>query len=321
MKYTAKLALVLLLFCAFVPKSTAYTADKDERFCHPDDKCYVEIHSQNHPMCRMEHHNQFIHYMRPQDGGVHRIPTACARSNIFGGDGYLVAYPSRGGVVLIKDPPAVDLKYLGLPNTHDTARPADGSSDAEDDLATRMLRLGADWWPDWDTYFRHFNNVKENHMFYSYHFPSKVEAAFPTTGGAWVGNFTRDVPRHMFSEVYGEAVCDSWLPYTPSNWSKKIRYSLTMDDKAEVMQALGATFHESADEIPGLPRTVDEAVTLFEPFRKRLSDMDDPAYRKTSCQRDPDLQKSHVRIGDDQAPNETPQKPRWGIWSLFPELR
>lgn len=63
------------------------------------------------------------------------------RSNIFGGDGYLVAYPSIGGIVFLKDPLAVDLQYLGLPNTHDTAR----VPDEDDEFAAPMVKLGAQW--------------------------------------------------------------------------------------------------------------------------------------------------------------------------------
>ncbi|KAK2608888.1 hypothetical protein QQS21_002601 [Conoideocrella luteorostrata] len=73
------------------------------------------------------------------DGGDHKISNGCWRSNVFGGDGYLVAYPSTGSVVFLRNPSAVDRQYLGLPNTHDATR-----SQAEDDyLAIRMVQLGA----------------------------------------------------------------------------------------------------------------------------------------------------------------------------------
>lgn len=60
---------------------------------------------------------------------------------MFGGGGYLVAYPFSGGIVSLRNPSAVDLQYLGLPNTLDTAR----SPDEDDGLATRMVQLGAQW--------------------------------------------------------------------------------------------------------------------------------------------------------------------------------
>ncbi|KAI8290477.1 hypothetical protein K4K60_005303 [Colletotrichum sp. SAR11_57] len=78
-------------------------------------------------------------------------PTPPKRSNIFNGSGYLVVRLSTGGIV-VSHPSAVDLVYLGLPRTHDTciSTPA-----VEDALATRMLRLGAPWWPSWATYITH----------------------------------------------------------------------------------------------------------------------------------------------------------------------
>lgn len=70
------------------------------------------------------------------------------RSNLFnGGHGYLAAYPYIGGIVLAQ-PSAIDLQHLGIPRTHDTKLPVDMDPREEDDLAARMLRLGAHRWPD-----------------------------------------------------------------------------------------------------------------------------------------------------------------------------
>ena len=64
----------------------------------------------------------------------------------------VTAYPSSGGIVLGYFS-AVELVYLNLSRT----KPANRSSDPaeEDDLALRMLRLGAHWWPSWDLYTLH----------------------------------------------------------------------------------------------------------------------------------------------------------------------
>ncbi|GJN78138.1 hypothetical protein PLIIFM63780_001631 [Purpureocillium lilacinum] len=56
-----------------------------------------------------------------------------------------------------------------------------------------------------------------------------------------------------------------------------------MDDKSEVMKDMGATFYISADEVPGLAKTVDAAISLFEPFRERLEHMEDSGYRRRFC--------------------------------------
>ncbi|KAI4597980.1 hypothetical protein KJ359_003788 [Pestalotiopsis sp. 9143b] len=258
---------------------------------HPDVRCWMQGGNQN------------IYYMNPSDGGSHSIPNACMRSNIFGGDGYLAAYPSIGGLVFLRNPLAVDLQYLGLPNTHDTAR----SPDEDDELATRMVQLGAQWWPGWDLYLRHSSRIDDG-VFYDYHFPSKVDVAFPTTGGVWVANFTRDASKYQYVDKF----CQPWLPHPPDMWRVKMRYVLTMDDKAGIMEDLGGTFYTSVDEAPGLAKTVHESIDLFEPFRERLSNMEDDAYRGRFCAG------YEYENGDMAAENL--EKPRWGIWSLLNQL-
>ncbi|ETS83490.1 hypothetical protein PFICI_05366 [Pestalotiopsis fici W106-1] len=287
---------ILMLFAILARLISAY--DGNGPPCETDE-CFVDIKSDD-ALCWMDDDNQNIHYLSPLYGGIHHIPNACRQSNIFGGDGYLVAYPSIGGLVMLRNPLAVDLQYLGLPHTHDTAR----SPDEDDSLATRMVQLGAQWWPDWNLYFRHSHNV-ESGTFYDYHFPSKVYVAFPTTGGAWVANFTQDDYGYQFSDL----ACQPWLSHAPRLWQIRLRYSLSMDDKAEIMKELGATFYASVDQIPGLAKTVHEAVSLFEPFKERLKNMDDPAYSAHFCTWSEEQDKS--------TSNEKLEKPRWGIWSLF----
>lgn len=294
---------ILMLLALLFGLSGAYEYDDTEPPC-VHDECSAEIHS-DLPRCWMRDGNQIVEYMTPMEGGLHRIPNACRRSNIFGGDGYLVAYPSTGGVVLLRNPSAVDLQHLRLPNTHDSVRAAD----EDDDLATRMVQIGAQWWPTWDLYFRHSSRIDEG-IFYDYHFPSKVDVAFPTAGGAWIANFTQDALRHQ----YRDKDCQSWLPYPPNLWRVKMRYALTMDDKSEMMKDLGSTFYVSIDEIPGLAKTVDEAVALFEPFKQRLTDMEDNAYRRRFRTHQDEGENTNTR-------KEETRKSRWGIGSLFPELR
>jgi hypothetical protein len=297
----AKISRVLLLF-SFLPRpSSTYEYDEDFPPCE-DDECFVEIHS-DAPLCWMQGNNQNIHYMNPMQGGRHRIPNACTRSNIFGGDGYLVAYHSAGGVVLLRDMSAVDLQHLQLPHTHDTAR----SPEEDDELAIRMLQLGAQWWPDWNLYFRHSSRV-ESGIFYDYHFPSKVDVASPTSGGVWVANFTQDASHYQYEEM----ACQPWLPYPPDLWHVKMRYVLTMDDKSEVIKEMGGIFYTSTDEVPGLAKSVEEAVGLFEPFKQRLNDMEDDDYRRRFCTED--------QVTNEVTRNEEPKKQRWGIWSLVPDL-
>lgn len=91
-----------------------------------------------------------------------------------------------------------------------------------------------------------------------------------------------------------------------------MQYALTMDDKAEMMKEMGATFYNSVEEVPGLAKSVDEAVNLFEPFRERLRNMDDDSYRRRFCTDDKDE--------DEDMMNESVGKLRWGIGWFFNEL-
>ncbi|KAK0387378.1 hypothetical protein NLU13_5690 [Sarocladium strictum] len=302
-----------LLLALLANTSCAYEYDEDVRPCE-EDKCFIDIHS-DAPRCWIQDGNQVIDYMSPMGGGTHRIPNACMRSNIFGGDGYLAACPSAGGVMLLKTPSAVDLHHLGLPNTYDAVRPAD---EDEDGIATRMAQLGAQWWPDWDIYLRHSARV-DGGVFYDYHFPSSVDVAYPAAGGVWVANFTRDAQRYQ----YEDKACESWLPHAPALWPLKLRYALTMDDKAEIIKSLGGTFYSSADQVPGLARSVDQAVGLFEPFKKRLKNMEDDDYRRRFCAHDgtEDVNSDDSVHQSSEAGNHEPKKPRWGTAWLFPELR
>lgn len=86
-----------------------------------------------------------------------------------------------------------------------------------------------------------------------------------------------------------------------------------MNDKSETMKDLGGTFYTSIDEVPGLAKTVHEAVSLFEPFKERLNNMEDNGYRGRFCANYEDENKDTA--------DEKPEQPRWGIGSLFNELR
>lgn len=309
MSSSKRISSILLLFTLLVSISLAYDIDdKDFPPC-AQDKCEVDIHSDNSPLCWMRDNEQYFQYMSLLEGDVHSIPNACWRSNIFGSGGYLIAYPSAGGIIFLQKPLAVDLQYLGLPNTHDTER----SPDQDDNLATRMLQLGAQWWPNWDLYFRHSTRL-DNGIFYDYHYPPKVYVAFPSTGGVWVANFTQDEPAY-FEE--GDRISQSWLPSPPYRYRVKLQYTLTMDNKAEQLKDMGATFYNSLNEVAGIAKTIDEAITMFEPFKERLRDMEDDKYRRRFYGHE-DQEEDEDTTGEE---SENSGKPRWGIEWLFKQLR
>lgn len=297
---------IFLLFALLIGTCSAFEIDDDEVFCQ-DDKCGLDL-PLNDGTCIMRGDNLYVHYTGGMYGGVHILPNLCKRSNIFHGDGYLVAYPSTGGVVFLKDPPAIDLQYLGLPHTYDMAR----TPDEDDALATAMIQMGAQWWPDWDLYFKHSSRAR-NSYFYNHHFPSDVSIAIPSSGGVWVANYTHDHNSWNFSENQEQLPCEIWLPFKPYEWHVKMRYALTMDDKAEMLKDMGATFYETRDEVPGLARDIAGAKDLFETFRERLEKMANHTYASRYCsdwEKEPDENK------------ETSEKfARWGGWSLFNEWR
>lgn len=275
-------------------------ADTPNAHKENDDKCLVDVGS-GFDSCWVEGKDQICDFMSPMEGGHQAIPNGCMRSNIFSGNGYVAAYPSIGGVVFLKNPSAVDLQHLGLPHTHDTERPQE-SHEEEDALAARMARLGAQWWPTWYTYLKHQARMDMN-VFYDYHAPPDVHVGYPSTGGVWVANFTRDWPLH----VDEDSVCEPWLPVRPDIWRFKMRYALTMDDKCEMMKDMGATYYDRVEVVPGIGKTVEEAKSLFEPFKERLEKMEDDTYRNRFCTYDPDEAEDVLEH----------DKPRWGTWSLF----
>lgn len=228
------------------------------------------------------------------------------RSDIFGSDEYLVAYPSTGGIVFLKNLLAVDVQYFGLPNTHNTA------SGCRIKMAnSRRLwssYLGAQWWPNWDLHFRHSSRIHPG-VFYDHHFPPKVDVASPTTGNVRVSNLTQDASQHRYRDEF----CWSWLPHTPDLSRAKIPYALAMDNKAEMMKDPGGAFYIPAEEVSGLAKNVDEAIRLFEPFKARLSNIKDDAYRGRFCRGCEDKNR--------ETANEKLEKPNLGIWSHLNELR
>lgn len=218
--------------------------------------------------------NGLIQNCHMPGGSVYIIPSLCMRSSFFQGAGnYLQSYPSIGGVVLLHNPSAVDLQYLQLPRTHDEERPLDIDPQKEDELAVRMLQVGAYWWPDWTTYLTHRNKLDEGFS-YDFHFPPEVHVGYPSTGGVWVAKYTQD--RHYGDDDGGQK---SWLPPRPPRWSNRMRYVLSMDEKCEAMKDLGgATFYDKVEDCLDIPKTVQDGKDMFESFRKHLDNMLDRDY-------------------------------------------
>lgn len=234
------------------------------------------------------------------------IPNGCQRSNIFTYGEYVVAYPSVGGVVIMVTPSAVDLQHLRLPHTHDTERPLEIDDTIEDDLANRMLQLGGQWWPDWATYMNHHARIKD-FVRGDYRYPPDVHVAYPSTGGVWVY-------KPLQHKYPLPARKDEHRRYTIAVQAKlhqlhpRMKYLLTMDDKCDALERLGAVFFNSIEDCPDVAKTVAEAKEMFEPY-ELLRTMTDEPYSGDNCvYESPDVKKSWESWGS--------WKPfGWGLWT------
>ncbi|KAL9109432.1 MAG: hypothetical protein Q9227_005940 [Pyrenula ochraceoflavens] len=182
-----------------------------------------------------------------------------------------IAYPSVGGIVLGHFS-AVELSYLNLPRFHNTDRSSDPAE--EDDLALRMLSLGAHWWPSYKLYARHIEEMNDVSIPYEFHFPPNVKVAYPSSGnGVWVLKFSADWP--CFDDEYVRA---RYLPGKPDKWEERVGMCLSMDDRCEVLKGFGAKFYGSPGECEDLLGTIEEAVERGRVYEALLKKMEDLRY-------------------------------------------
>lgn len=182
----------------------------------------------------------------------------------------VTAYPSSGGIVLGYFS-AVELAHLNLSCTI----PANRSSDPaeEDDLAVRMLRLGAHWWPSWNLYAFHREQIIEG-IPYDFHFPPNVNVGYPSLGKAvWVFRFSAD--KRFWDE---EDERKPYLEREPDDWEEKIRMALTMDERCEVLKSFGATFYEKVEDCEDIAKTLQEGIRKGRRYEELLKKMEDMKY-------------------------------------------
>jgi hypothetical protein len=60
--------------------------------------------------------------------------------------------------------------------------------------------------------------------------------------------------------------------------SSKLTRVLNMDEQYEQMKLAGATFYESVESCPDLPKSIDDAVQRFRKYEERLKRFDDRQY-------------------------------------------
>lgn len=183
-----------------------------------------------------------------------------------------VAYPSAGGIVLGFFS-AVELIYLNISRTETTKRSTDPAE--EDDLATRMLKLGAYWWPSWEVYARHQAQINDN-ITYDYLFPPVLNVGYPqmsSGGGVWVLKFSAD------QQTWDpEDMRKPYLERMPEDWPGSMDLVMTMDERCAVLKRFGATFYEKVEDCPDIAQSLPEAIQRGMRYAELLSKMNDVHY-------------------------------------------
>jgi hypothetical protein len=194
----------------------------------------------------------------PQDGN--------ARTAISSYPSQVTAYPSIGGIVLGFFS-AVEMVHLQLSRFEPATRSSNVAE--EDDLALRMLRLGAYWWPDPKRYAYHKDQI-DKRIHYDFHFPPITKVGYPSTGnGVWVFQYLADSHCINSSPSY---------PKEPDDWHARMGYVLSMDEQCDVLKQFGAKFYAKAENCEDISKTIEQAVRKGNHYDKLLKKMEDSEY-------------------------------------------
>jgi hypothetical protein len=129
-------------------------------------------------------------------------------------------WPSSGGMIY-KRVSASELVYLGLDRLQGSVRSLDHTE--EDAFSERLLKLGAVW-------------RKDEMMHQHEHFSYRCEVAWPTTGGVWVLKIDFPDPPSSIEEL------EDLVPVKYPDEFGKLQMAFTMDERATILEGLGATF-------------------------------------------------------------------------------
>ena len=169
-----------------------------------------------------------------------------------------LAYPSLGGIILGYFT-GVELTWLGLSRLLEAKRSTDPHE--EDAFAFQMLRLGAQWWPDWEFYSKHEGKTTE--IPYGHHFPPKAYIGYPSAGGVWVLK-TADNRKRLPNDPEEE----------PHDWAKVIM-TCTMDERCAVLERFGAMFYANIEDCPDVPKSLEEGIGIGRKYESLLKKMED----------------------------------------------
>lgn len=170
---------------------------------------------------------------------------------------YILAWPSRGGLIVLEDADAVDLEYLGLDPTD---LPPTKFWDAleEDAFCRRVLLLGAKWYDnEWRALWileNHFQIETYNSVELPYCQPKPdatirekrwVKVGWPSGGGLWVSEFDTD-----YFCPPGLYLFDNELEYHEQ--TRRLRLTRTMDERCKVLRDhLKGRFYDRVEDYHG----------------------------------------------------------------------
>jgi len=188
----------------------------------------------------------------PQGGRRSRPSPTNKRLTFLQDSVSVMAWPSRGGVIVLQCATALDFDFLGLDTVH-TPTHRNPDQNAEDSLCKRLLLLGAKWFDSYERY-GFIANVEEDHD------PTILaleagEAEPPTTmerrwvsightntngdGGLWVAEYD--------TVMYGMKEKHSLLPADAG----KVVIARTMAEKCQILESMGGKFYGSLEEYGG----------------------------------------------------------------------
>jgi hypothetical protein len=165
----------------------------------------------------------------------------------------LWGWPSRGGLIVLRNVTGADFDFLGLDPVHPPLQRSP-DQDEEDEFCQQLLLLGAKWFDSKSRYVFVFGVAQDEE-------PCILalengEAPEPTTmerrwvsvgwpsepdqrGGLWVADFD--------TTMYGVQEKHNLVPSA----AVKVTLARTMDEKCAILKSIGGKFHQSLDMYDG----------------------------------------------------------------------
>ena len=168
------------------------------------------------------------------------------------------SWPSRGGVIILENPEAIDFEFLGLNRLNPPANRHD-DQDAEDEFCQRLLLLGAKCWDSEERYFTvnrikliahgyaavnahgdgSFGNVTNPYA--TLREKRWVKVGWPGTGGFWVSEF---------DTTWAGVDDEENLP--PNEGLARVRMARTMDERCQILKDwFKGKFYKSVKDYEG----------------------------------------------------------------------